>query len=192
MSRLRYLLLIVAAVALLVIGIVLGRMASTWFTAAQATTWNTATLLKQVQSLSQLVTVRYILEKVVVVEDVKWYGESRVLLLAHGSVNAGINLADLQPGDLEVQGKRIFMKLPTARVTDAYLDDSETKVIERTTGLLRTFDKTLEQSARQQAVDDIKRAARNGGILREADQRGRDQIEALFRQLGFEVEFTKP
>jgi len=137
------------------------------------------------------VTVKYVMEKVVVVEDAKWYGDNRVLMVAHGAVNAGINLEELQSGDLEISGKMIRIKLPAARITDAYLDDNETKIIERTTGLLRTFDKGLEQSARQQAVDDLRRAARNGGILREAEQRGREQIRALFHQLGYEVEFTK-
>jgi hypothetical protein len=189
MSRFRIPLFFAAALALLVLGLVVGRFAGSLLGPRSPAIWNTATLLKQVQSLSRLVTVKYVLEKVVVVEDVKWYGENRVLLLAHGSVNAGIDLADLQPGDLDLHGKTIVMRLPPPSITDAYLDESETKVIERTTGLLRTFDKTLEQNARQQAVDDLRRAARNGGILKEANQRGREQISALFRQLGFEVEF---
>ena len=51
--------------------------------------YNTATVLVQVQTLSQLVTVKYVMEKVVALEDVQWYGESRVLLIAHGIVKAG-------------------------------------------------------------------------------------------------------
>jgi hypothetical protein len=47
---------------------------------------NTATVIEQVQTLSDLVTVKYVLEKVVILEDVKWYGENRVLLLTHGIV----------------------------------------------------------------------------------------------------------
>ncbi|MPN51458.1 hypothetical protein SDC9_199104 [bioreactor metagenome] len=66
-------------------------------------------------------------------------------------------------------------------------------MVERTTGLLRVFDKDLEQTARQQAVDDIRRAARNAGIQKEADKRARLQLEVLFRQMGFtEVEFKSP
>jgi len=33
-----------------------------------------------------------VLEKVVILEDAKWYGENRVLLLAHGIVKAGMDL----------------------------------------------------------------------------------------------------
>jgi hypothetical protein len=57
---------------------------------------------------------------------------------------------------------------------------------------LRSFNKDLEQTARQNAVDDIRRAARSGGILKDAEERARAMLTHLFRQLGFEeVEFGK-
>jgi Flp pilus assembly protein TadG len=56
--------------------------------------------------------------------------------------------------------------------------------------LLRAFDKNLEQAARQNAVDDIARAARRAGILDEADKRGREELQNFFKRAGFEtVEF---
>lgn len=152
--------------------------------------YNTATLLQQAQSLNELVTVKYIIERVVVLEDVKWYGENRVLLLAHGVVKAGVDLGRLQPTDLTVSSNRLTIKLPPARIFDAYLDEQRTQVIERTTGLLRAFDKNLEQNVRRNAVDDIQRAARIGGILKDADRQAREQLERLFRGAGFaEVQF---
>jgi division protein CdvB (Snf7/Vps24/ESCRT-III family) len=83
--------------------------------------------------------------------------------------------------------------MPPSRITDAYLDDTLTKVVEQKTGLLRSFDKDLQQTAREQAVQDINRAARNEGILKDADERARSQLTNLFHQLGFkEVEFRSP
>ena len=152
--------------------------------------WNTTSVIHEVQSLSDLVTVKYVMNKVVVLEDVKWYGENRVLLLAQGVVKAGIDLKRLKPEDVDIAGKKIFLRLPPAEVTDAYLDDAASQVIDHTTGLLRAFDKNLEQSARQNAVDDIKRAARNAGILAEADKRGREELANFFKRAGFAtVEF---
>ena len=165
---------------------------------SSAKVYNTATLLKQVQTISQLVTVKYLMEKVVIVEDVKafdvkWLFENRVLLVAHGVVKVGVDLSQLKPGDLQVSEKRIALTLPPPQITDAYLDDQQTQVIERTTGFLRSFDKDLEQTARQNAVDDIRRAARTGGILKDADERTREQLTNFFKQLGFEaVEFRSP
>jgi hypothetical protein len=149
-------------------------------------TYNTAALLRQVQTLSQLVTVKYVVEKAVLLEDVKWYGENRVLLLAHGVVKAGVDLGHLKPEDLEVAGPRVALRLPVPQITDVYLDETQTRVIERETGLLRAFDKNLEQAARQMARDDIGRAARRGGILKDAEERARTQLTALLKGLGFE------
>jgi hypothetical protein len=151
---------------------------------------NTATVVEQVQTLSDLVTVKYVLEKVVILEDVKWYGESRVLLLAHGVVKAGIDLKRITAADVTISGKKISLRLPPPQIVDAYLDDKNSQVVDRTTGLLRAFDKDLEQTARANAVDDIRRAARTDGILAEADKRARLELELFLRHAGFEqVEF---
>ena len=151
---------------------------------------NTATMLKQVQTLSQLVTVKYVLEKVVILEDIKWYGENRVLLVAHGVVKAGVDLQEIKPEDVRVDDKKVVVKLPPARITDVYLDDKKTRVVDRTTGLLRAFDKDLEQSARRQAVEDLSISARFNGINGDAEERARLQLTNLFHQLGLEVEFV--
>lgn len=184
--------LVVAGLAACLLGgAFLGSLLSRWLPFPGGTkTYSSAALLQQVQSLSELVTVKYVIEKVVVLEDVKWYGENRVLLLAHGVVKAGVDLGRMKPEDISVSGKKISIKLPPAQVLDSYLDDRNTQVIERTTGLLRFFDKDLEQNARQTATADISRAARAGGIGKDAEQRAREQLRQLFLQMGFEeVEF---
>jgi hypothetical protein len=178
----------------------LGAGGGIWFlhwaqNAGSRRVYTSATLLQQVKTLSELVTVQYVVEKVVVVEDVKWIavlGENRVLMVAHGVVKAGLDLNRLGPGDLRVVGKKIVIKLPPPQITESFLDDKETRVVERSTGFLRSFDKDLEQTARQNAVEEIRRAALSGGILKDADSRGRAQLTNLFKQLGFEqIEFSR-
>lgn len=162
--------------------------------------YNTAAVLKQVQTLSQLVTVKYVMEKIEVLSDPPqnilrqfWFDDTHVVLVAHGVVKAGVDLSQLKTSDVSVSGKAIRLTLPPPQVTDAYLDDKLTQVVERNTGVLRSFNKDLEQAARQNAVADINRAARDSGILKEADERARAQLVHLCRQLGFEqVEFGKP
>ena len=160
-------------------------------------TYNTATVLKQVQGLSQLVTVKYVLEKIEVLSDppqntLRTFlpDDTHVTLIAHGIVKAGVDLSQIQAGHIHISRKKIEMSLPQAQITDAYLDDKLTQVVERNTGFLRTFNKDLEQTARQNAVDDIRRAARSTGILKDAEDRARAQLVHLCKQLGFEeVEF---
>jgi hypothetical protein len=167
------------------LGLFLSVMAFKWFASGAGGLFNTATVVKKVQTLSQFTTVKYTLEKVVVYEDAKWYGDSRVLLVAHGIVKAGIDLDQLGSNDIHISGKKISMTLPRPRVTDVYLDDHHSEIVERSTGILRAFDKDLEQSARRAAVDELRLAALQNGILNDAAERGRSQLTILLYQLGF-------
>lgn len=147
--------------------------------------YSSATLLLEVKPLAQLVTVQYIVQKYIEQVDSKWYGDNKVMLLAQGVVTAGIDLKQLEDKDIEVSGTNVIIHLPPAQIMDAHLDDSETRVVDRTTGVWRTFDKDLEQETRKIAVDDIRRDARNHGILQKADEQARLLLANLFHQLGF-------
>jgi hypothetical protein len=159
--------------------------------------YDTPILLQRVQTLSELVTVKYTMEKVEVWDDPPpailslFAGDNRILLLAQGTVKAGIDLSQLKPEDIQVHDKTITIKLPPARITDCYINDKETQVIERTTGLFRSFDKDLEQKIRNLVLADMKSDALRGGIRAEADERARKQLASLFTVMGFEkVEFV--
>lgn len=159
---------------------------------------NTVAVVQQIQTLSDLVTVKYVVEKVVIINSPPSttlgqfvQGENRLLLLAHGIVKAGIDLKRLRPEDIQVVGKIIRIHLPPPEITDAYLDEKQTKVIDSQRGFLRNYDKDLETTARQNAVDDIRRAARADGILKEAGERAQLQLALFLSKAGFEhVEFT--
>ena len=176
------------------VGILCGLKFAWWWSARSAARfYNTVAILQQVKTLSELVTVQYVIEKVegIEVPSENIVGqmigsENRLLLLAHGTVKAGIDLGKLKPDDLVVKEKTVFINVPPAQITDAYLDEKLTQVIDRKTGLLAPSDKDLEQTVRKNAVDDIRRAARAGGILKAADERARTQLRNLFLQLGFE------
>jgi hypothetical protein len=188
--RLFILILVVAAVGImgLIAGVVGARM---FFPSSSVRAYNSSLLLKQIQAVNQLVTVKYVLEKVVVLEDVKWYGQSRVLMLAHGVVKAGVDLRQVRAGDVSVSGGKISIHLPRPVITDVYLDERKTQIIERSTGLLMAFDKDLEQNARRMAVDEMKTAARSNDILSDAQERAMLQVKTLCGQLGFsDVEVT--
>jgi hypothetical protein len=198
MAKKSFALILLLLALLFAVGLLMGLFLTRWVGFHPAPkVYNTATLLQQVQTLSQLVTVKYVIEKVEILEDPPQNtirallpDNTHVVLLAHGIVKAGIDFGRLKPADLEISGKTVSVALPPAQITDAYLDDKQTQVIERNTGILRDFNKDLEQKARQNAVDDIRRAARDGGILKDADERARVQLTSLLKQFGFEkVEF---
>ena len=47
------------------------------------------------------------------------------------------------------------------------------------------FDKDLEQNARRQAVEELRLAALQNGILNDASERARSQLTILLYQVGF-------
>ena len=202
-SRLALVLVVIAAV----IGLSMAAAIAWWIkqrSFAQPKISNTATVVMQIQSLSELVTVKYVLEKIVPVEAAKpntldnlpgisSLRDDKIILLAHGVVKAGVDLGKVSPDDVKVSGEKISLTIPSARVTDAYLDERNTQVVDRQTGLLRAFDKDLEKTARQYALTEIQRAARQNGIEREANERAKEQLIRLLQSLGYtEVEVRTP
>ncbi|MCX7872714.1 MAG: DUF4230 domain-containing protein, partial [Verrucomicrobiae bacterium] len=155
----------------------------------QAEILDTPTIIKQIQGLSDLVTVKYVMERIVLLEDVKWYGENRVMLLVHGVVKAGVDLSKIKSDDVKIDGKTVRIALPPAQITDVYIDDKNTQVVERTTGLLRRFDKDLEQNARRQAVEELRSAAKYGGILNDAERQARAQLSIFLGKSGISTQF---
>jgi hypothetical protein len=175
------------------VGLFLGVIAPHFLKRGGVQMIGTSTIVQRVQAMSDLVTVKYVLEKVVILNAPPEttlgqfvQGDNRVLLLAHGIVKAGVDLKDLTVTDINVTGKTITLRLPTAHITDCYLDEDQTKVIDWKLGFLRAFDKDLEQTARKLAVEDIRHAARASGILRDASERAQWQLAALLHEAGYE------
>lgn len=146
---------------------------------------DSAVVLRQIQSLSELVTVKFVMEKVIVMEDATWFGENRLILVVRGVAKAGFDLKKIQSSNLQIQGTNLVIRLPKAQITDVYLDERRTEVIERSTGLLRTMDKNLETEARRHAIDRIRASAIEAGILKEAHDRAITQLTMLAQQLGY-------
>lgn len=155
---------------------------------------NTPAVIVQIQSLSELVTVKYVIEKVVFAEAAKTTmldnllpgRDDKLTLLALGVVKAGVDLSRVKPEDVEASATTIRITVPRAALTDQYLDEKATQVMDRRTGLLRAYDQKLEGQARQEALNGIIRAARANGILREADQRAQQQLTTLLKSLGYQ------
>lgn len=180
--------LVVAALALLGLGLGGGFLASRWVVdSGRPRIANTTTVVTQIQALSQLVSVKYVFEKVVNLDDYKWYGQNRLLMIAHGVAKAGVDLQKVTRDDVLIRGDHIAITLPRPVLTDVYLEENRTEVLERSTGLLRLFDQQMEQEARRQALEEIRKTARAAGILKDAEERTRLQLTVLARAAGFQA-----
>jgi hypothetical protein len=154
------------------------------------------TIINQIRPLARLETIQYTVEKVITAEEGQelsalLFGD-RLLLVAHGTVIAGVDLAQLTADDLDFREGILEVALPSAEVFIATLDNTKTYVYDRETGLLRKGDSDLETLARQAAETEILQAALEDGILAQAELNAQVFLERLLSDLGFkQVIFVK-
>ena len=115
-----------------------------------------------------------------------------VRLVAIGDVEAGVNFAKLGRDDVQVNGKKVTIRLPEPEILSVSLDEDETRVYDRDFGLLNIRpDDELAEEARDVAVDRLEEAARDDDVLERAERNAEDNIRAFVISLGFEeVEFV--
>jgi len=147
-------------------------------------------VIQEIKELQRLETAQFTIEKIIeaktegnVFQEVL-YGD-KILLIAHGKVIAGVDLSTLSDTDVILSEQKVTLKLPPAEIFLTNLDESQTKVYDRTLGLLSKGNKDLETTARQQASETIKKAACDGGILTEATENAKKQLTTLLQRFGY-------
>src|SRR4030065_1136288 len=153
------------------------------------------TIINQIRPLARLETIQYTIEKVITAEIgqnalAPLFGD-RLLFVGHGYVIAGGDLSKIRSEDLSYEDGILVINLPKAEVFVATLDNNQSYVYDRETGLLTHGDTNLETTARQAAEEQIKQAALEHGILEQAQTNAEIYLESLLNELGYlEVSFT--
>ena len=149
-------------------------------------------VVEGVQDLNRLATVRW-RESVIVTRESggteleRFLAGEKVLLVATGDVEAGVDLASLGRDDVKVNGETVTISLPEPEILSVSLDEQKTGVYDRDFGPLNLHpDDDLVEQARAAAVDRIEQAARDEDILDQAEQNAEDSIRAFVSTLGFE------
>src|SRR5277367_1558892 len=129
------------------------------------------TVVRQIQQLQRLETVSFTMDKIISGEHdnaffPKFLAGDRLLLVVHGEVVGGINLAGLQPGDVLLQGQKALVHLPAAEILSTRIDNARTRVYSRDTGLFTSPDPNLESEVREEAERQLQQAALQDGILK--------------------------
>lgn len=155
------------------------------------------TIIRDVRSLARLETSQYTVEKIITAEigqgTFAYLLQDRLLLVAHGTVVAGIDMEKLKPEDMWLEGGVLSVHLPDAEVFIATLDNEKTYVYERDTGIFRKPVQNLETLARQSAEQEIRAAAIEDGILETARQNAETYLSRFFLILGYaDVIFVQP
>jgi len=155
------------------------------------------TIIHEVRALARLETIQYTVEKVITAEVNQGvlgplFGD-RLLLVAHGTVIAGIDMQQLGTADMYLQDGALNVRLPPPEIFVATLDNQKSYVYDRQTGVFSHGDPNLETAARQVAEQQIRQAALDDGILALAQQNAESYLTRLFQALGYpEVIFIEP
>ncbi len=152
------------------------------------------TVIRQMQAVQRLETTRYTIETVVEATtsaNSTFTSGEKLLLIAHGTVVVGFDLAKLTTGDVTVSpdGKTVTITLPPAEIFSSSLDEGKTRVYSRNSGTIIVFpkgaDPNLETAARRQGLEQIVQSACEDGITRRATQDGTEAMRDLLTIAGF-------
>ena len=148
-------------------------------------------VVREIQELSELVTVRYSIQKVVGLEEEKVpFGSERLLLMVQGEVLGGVDLSSLSTNDVQVSADNVVTaRLPQPKVMHVYVDEKQTRVWDRSKTWWtpwEPYDPELEQKARLAALEAIQAAAVQMGILSNAQDNAENAVRKLLRAGGVE------
>lgn len=155
---------------------------------------NSASVVTQIKQLKELVTIRYSLQRVVGLTEPRGaFGEESILLMVQGEVQAGVDLAAMKPGNITRSGNHVItIRLPRAKLLNAYIDETQTKVWDRHVSWWTPWipaDPDLEHKARLQALDDLRSAALRMGILNESQKNAESAICDFLKAFKIEAHF---
>ncbi len=155
------------------------------------------TIIHETQALARMETIRYSVEKVITAEINHGILDpllgDKLLFVAHGYVIAGIDMGKIQADDLTLQRNILNVRLPEAEVFVATLDNNQSYVYSRDTGIFARPDPSLETQARQVAEEEIRKASLADGILDLATTNAQTYLRWFFETLGYEqINFVPP
>lgn len=149
------------------------------------------TIVMQIRRLSRLESVAFTMDKMVSGDREgrllpAFLTGDKILLEVHGEADAGVDLSQLTPSDVQIRGHQVHVHLPPAQIFTVALDDQKTHVYQRETGLLVPADPSLEGEVREHAVENLRQSALSAGILTTAHNNACATVTKLLLGLNFD------
>lgn len=148
--------------------------------------------IKQIRALNRLETQQISAERIVEAKNERGNAidlvlGDRLLLIASGTVIAGVDMSKLREQDvtLSPDGSSITLNLPATEIFVRTLDNERTRVYERNTGIFTKADPELETLARQSAEVEILNAACETGVMQKAADEAERSLTQFLTLAGF-------
>ncbi len=148
------------------------------------------TIIHAIQPLARLETIQYSVEKVITGETgqglFKTFVGDKLLFIAHGTVIAGVDLSKLTLDHIQERDGGLVLSLPEPEIFIASLDNAQSYIYDRQTGIFTKGNPQLETEVRRAAEKEIEAAALQDGILKLAKQNAITYLTNFLRDLGYD------
>ena len=149
-----------------------------------------AETVAMLQEMEELVSVEYIISKVVKVNDNRtWFklGDRKILITCEAIVKAGINLKDISKKDIKRAGKTITIQLPAPKIISVNLPPEKIIVAFEKVSVFRDpFTAKERNMLLTQAEQQIWNSGIELGIIDQAKINTQLLLSRFLMQLGFE------
>jgi hypothetical protein len=150
-------------------------------------------ILQQVRDASELTTASFTMQAVIPAEQDATFngltlGKTKLLYIAYGEVQAGVNLSQLTTDHVQVTGDSIQVQLPAAQILDKKIDVNRSQVYDYDRGFLGLGPDSgpqLQALAQQEALRKITAAACEQGLLQRASDRAQLVVTQLLNTTGY-------
>ncbi len=147
-------------------------------------------LALQIKEMGQMATVEYEVNKIIKAShEADWYkwGERKIILSAHATIKAGVDLKKLNEEDVRIQGKSIEIQLPDPEILTFNMppDGLKTEYV-RVSGLRDKFSSEEVNTLLREAEKEIRGQIPQMGILETAKENTSLFFQVWLKQMGFE------
>ncbi len=151
-------------------------------------------VVQQIRGASELTTAFFAMEAVVPTSRDRLLGnyvigKTTLLYIAYGEVRAGVDLAELAPEDVVVNGDFLELRLPPPRILDSKIDVTRSRVYDYDRGFMGLGPDVapeLQTLAQQETLNKIVATACSEGLLTEASIRAEVAVTQLLNTAGYQ------
>ena len=149
-------------------------------------------IVQQLREASELTTATFTMQAVVPTQQDAAvggivFGTTKLLYIAYGEVQAGVDLAELKPTHIQTTERGVQVQLPAAQLVDQKIDVDRSQVYDYNRGFLGLGPDTgpaLQSLAQREALQKIAAAACEEGILQKASDRAQLVVTQLLQAAG--------
>ena len=157
------------------------------FSAAESKVENLTPLVRRIENIQELSTTVQTIETVVPASAERKIGDiplatTRLLYIARGEIEAGVDLSELTDANIAVSNNRIEIDLPPAKILDSKIDVNRSRVYDYNRGFLNLGPDVapqLQTLAQRKTLDRMIATACQEGILDNANLKAKEAITQL-------------